>query len=140
MLAPIAGIRSPHRPRVPLKTRIRWCRFIRHCFVADPRILLAAVKIRRPRYIAKKKMMIQAGAILIWPLQTEIHAVIHTVGSLVIHTEPDPSVIRNSNGIQVAQEFWHTPEAGMAGDTAATFPIDSAYLSPIIQDSIPEGR
>ena len=105
---------QPSQFRVPLATRILRCWVILNSSVADPRILLAHVEVRRLRYVAKKKMMIHARAILHWPLPVKVKAVVHTVDSLVIHTEPDPSVIRNGNGVQVAQEFQHA-EASNTG-------------------------
>ena len=98
---------QPSHVRVPLTTRILRCWVILNSSAPEPRILLALVEVRRLRYVAKKKMMIHARAILHWPLPIKVKAVVHTVDSLVIHTEPDPSVIRNGGGVQVAQEFRH---------------------------------
>ena len=99
---------QPSHVRVPLTTRILRCWVILNSSAPEPRILLALVEVRRLRYVAKKKMMIHARAILHWPLPIKVKAMVHTVDSLVIHTEPDPSVIRNGGGVQVAQEFRHT--------------------------------
>ena len=98
---------QPSQFRVPLATRILRCWVILNSSVADPRILLAHVEVRRLRYVAKKKMMIHARTILHWPLPIKVKAVVHTVDSLVIHTEPEPSVIRTGDGVQAAQEFQH---------------------------------
>ena len=99
---------KPSDVRVPLTTRILRCWVILNSSAPEPRILLALVEIRRLGYVAKQKMMIHARTILHWPLPIKVKAVIRTVDGLVNHTEPDPSVIRNGGGVQVAQEFRHT--------------------------------
>ena len=52
--------------------------------------------------------MIHAGQILQWPLPVKIEAMIQAVCGRVVHTEPDPCVIRAAIGMQAPQQFWHT--------------------------------